>query len=255
MIFSWLAAVLGVGALGSLLLVPPLEFGRRFHRMISFMALLLMAAGFAGGVLGGGLGGAAIAAASALVFVSQWSPVSWIRPALFMTVLLGMAAVLAGARFEPKAPLMTAAAWSLPANTIAAGMLLGSVTMGMMVGHWYLNVPGLDIKHLRRMTWLLAACIALRIAFGMGGIATAVPTDASLETSVWRAAGIRQAFFFWQRVAIGLVAPAVLVFMVDRTVRIRSTQSATGLLYIAGIFVLIGEMISRFLYMTAGIPQ
>lgn len=255
MIFSWLAAVLGVGALGSLLLVPPLEFGRRFHRMISFTALLLLAAGLAGGVLRGGLGGAAIASAAALVFVSQWSPVSWIRPVLLMTTVLGMAAILAGARFEPKAPLMTASSWSLTANTIAAGMLLGSVTMGMMVGHWYLNVPGLDIKHLRRMTWLLAACIALRIVFGMGGIAAAVPTDAAFETSVWRTAGIRQAFFFWQRVAIGLVAPAVLAFMVDRTVRIRSTQSATGLLYIAVIFVFIGEMISRFLYMTAGIPQ
>ena len=43
--------------------------------------------------------------------------------------------------------------------------------------------------------------------------------------------------------------------MVGRTVRIGSTQSATGLLYVTMIFVLIGELISRYLYMTMGVPQ
>jgi len=38
-------------------------------------------------------------------------------------------------------------------------------------------------------------------------------------------------------------------------VRIRSTQSATGLLYVTVVLVLIGEMISRFLWITVGIPQ
>ena len=68
-------------------------------------------------------------------------------------------------------------------------------------------------------------------------------------------AGVQEAFFFWQRVGIGLAAPVVITFLVERTLRIRSTQSATGLLYVAVVFVIIGEMISRFLYLARGIPQ
>jgi hypothetical protein len=35
--------------------------------------------------------------------------------------------------------------------------------------------------------------------------------------------------------------------MVSETARIRSTQSATGILYVAVIFVLIGELLARYL--------
>jgi DMSO reductase anchor subunit len=61
-------------------------------------------------------------------------------------------------------------------------------------------------------------------------------------------------FFFWQRVGIGLLAPGILIALFDRTVRIGSTQSATGLLYVTVIFILMGEMISRYLFLTLGIP-
>ena len=58
-----------------------------------------------------------------------------------------------------------------------------------------------------------------------------------------------------EAVATYWASPAVLTVLVDRTVKIRSTQSATGLLYVAVVFVLIGELISRFLHLSAGIPQ
>jgi len=87
------------------------------------------------------------------------------------------------------------------------------------------------------------------------GIAWASPASWTGELSNWRVVGIREGFFFWQRVGIGLVAPFIVALLMSRTVRIRSTQSATGLLYVAVIFILIGEMISRFLYVAAGIPQ
>jgi hypothetical protein len=255
MIFSWLAAVVAVGGLGSLLLVPPRDFGRRFHRLMGFMASLLLASGLAGGALRGAAGWSAVVASVAWVLMTQWAPVSWIRPSLALLTAAGVTAVLGGTAYEPRLPVVTAASWAPAANALAAGLLLGSVAMGMLVGHWYLNVPGLDIRHFRRMTRFLALCLALRILVGLASIATATPIAAAGEVSAWRAAGIREAFFFWQRVEIGLAAPAVLAFMADRTVRIHSTQSATGLLYVTVVFVLIGEMISRFIYVAVGIPQ
>jgi hypothetical protein len=255
MIFSWLAAVLAVGGMASLLMVPPAPFGRRFHRLMGFLASLLIAAGLAGGALRDWSGWTLLISSALWVLLIPWMPVAWIRPALAGVTALGVAAVLLGTPYPPRHPILIAEPWAAPANALAAGLLLGSVTLGMLVGHWYLNVPGLDILHLRRMTWLLGGCLALRIVLGIGSIATARPEPVTGALSSWRVAGVQEGFFFWQRVGIGLVAPAILAVMVDQTVRIRSTQSATGLLYVAVVLVVIGEMISRFLYVAAGIPQ
>jgi len=255
MIFFWLAAVLAVGGLSSLLLVPPAAFGRRFHRLIGFMASLLLAAGFAGGALKGRAGAALVIASAIWVLVTQWGPLGALRPTLALLVALGWATLLLGGPEGPRLPLLTSRTWAVHANGIAAGLYLGSVTLGMLVGHWYLNVPGLDIRYLRRMTRWLAGCLILRLLVGLAGIASSVPTPVTGALSPWRVVGVAEGFFYWQRLGIGLVGPAVLTFMIDRTVSLRSTQSATGLLYVAVVLVLIGEMVSRFLYVAFGIPQ
>ena len=60
------------------------------------------------------------------------------------------------------------------------------------------------------------------------------------------------ALFFGFRVLTGLLFPVSLAAMIRNTVRIRSTQSATGLLYVALILVLFGELTAAFLGVTTG---
>jgi formate-dependent nitrite reductase membrane component NrfD len=105
------------------------------------------------------------------------------------------------------------------------------------------------------MTWFLGFTLVLRGAMGLFALAWARPVPALEGMSAWRIAGGVAAFFYWQRVGIGLVIPAILAFLVERTVRVSATQSATGLLYVATIFVLMGELLSRYLYLSLGIPQ
>ena len=255
MLFSWLASVLALGGLTSLLLVEPKDFGTGFHALIGVLASLFLAAGLAGGTLRGSTGWAALLSTAGWVLLTRWGRVPWIRPSLLVPVLLTGVSLLAGSESPPRASLLTLGMWVAPGNAVAASLLLGSVSLAMLLGHWYLVIPGLPIRHLRRMTWFLAVCIALRAALGLVSLGAARPIPALGVLSAWQVAGGITAFFFWQRVAIGLVAPAILTFMVDRTVRISSTQSATGLLFVAMIFVLVGEMISRFLFVSMGIPQ
>ena len=49
---------------------------------------------------------------------------------------------------------------------------------------------------------------------------------------------------FAMRWGLGFVGAAVSVYLARRTVEIRSTQSATGIIYITSIFVLFGELTS-----------
>ena len=137
----------------------------------------------------------------------------------------------------------------------AAG-LLGSVLLAMLLGHAYLNIPGLPIVHLRRLGWLLGAFLGARlIVVGLAAGQLLSGKDA-IRTSPLDAEAILASDlpFLGVRLALGVLVPGVLAVMVDRTARIRSTQSATGLLYVALIFVLFGELIASYLWAASGLP-
>ena len=237
------------------MMVEPNDFGRGFHRFAGAMASLLLAAGLAGGALRGPTGWASLLACSAWVLLAHWGPVPWLRPCLIVPIFLAAVAVHKGTPYLPRSPLLELGGWMVPGSVATASLLLGSVFLAMILGHWYLVIPGLPVRHLRRMTWFLGFTLALRGAMGLFALAWARPVPALEGMSAWRIAGGVAAFFYWQRVGIGLVIPVILTFLVERTVRVSATQSATGLLYVATIFVLMGELLSRYLYLSLGIPQ
>ncbi len=52
---------------------------------------------------------------------------------------------------------------------------------------------------------------------------------------------------YFGRWGMGFLAAGIATYMTWKTAQIRSTQSATGILYIAMIFVLFGELMSLVL--------
>ena len=64
----------------------------------------------------------------------------------------------------------------------------------------------------------------------------------------------RDALFFLFRVVWGLLGPLALSYFVWRTAAMKSNQAATGLLYVALVFVLIGELLSSYLTIATGFP-
>ena len=54
------------------------------------------------------------------------------------------------------------------------------------------------------------------------------------------------------RWGLGFVGPLVLGWMAWETARIRSTQSATGILYVVVIFCFLGELTSQLLLSKTG---
>jgi len=62
---------------------------------------------------------------------------------------------------------------------------------------------------------------------------------------------LTQGLFFWPRVLFGVVVPIVLSAMIWSTVKLKHTQAATGLLYLAVVAILFGEFFSKFLLFTS----
>ena len=136
---------------------------------------------------------------------------------------------------------------SLLAGISTSGLLLGSVTMAMLIGHWYLVIPGLPIR------WLKGACIAFGTAIALKAMAIALSLIVGASSNPFGPQDFFDRFridvlpLFAVKALLSLVIPAVFCAMAYRAAAIRSTQSSTGILFPTMIIVFIGEMIGSYL--------
>jgi hypothetical protein len=133
---------------------------------------------------------------------------------------------------------------------IASGGLLGVTLTAMLLGHHYLTAPAMSIQPLKRVIILLSGMLAARCLIAGIGIC--------LARSGWLGTGSlpiadESWFFVAARWGMGFVGTAISIFMAWKTVQIRSTQSATGILYITMIFVLFGELTSLIVAADSGL--
>jgi hypothetical protein len=128
------------------------------------------------------------------------------------------------------------------ADRATSGMVLGSVTTAMLLGHWYLNTPTMKLNPLKRLIVLIAIAVGLRMGVCVAGIwlhsISYVATGISAQT--W-------GLFLAMRWLSGLIGVLVLAWLTWQTLKIPNTQSATGILYAAVVLVFIGELTSQLL--------
>jgi hypothetical protein len=136
--------------------------------------------------------------------------------------------------------------WWLLADDLLAAALLGSATTAMLIGHSYLMSPAMSLMPLNRLLALLAVSIAARMVVALAALwlwTAAVPAPRlDIEMILWLAV----------RWIIGLLGPLGLCWMAWETARIRSTQSATGILYVVVILCFLGELTSLLLLERTG---
>jgi hypothetical protein len=121
---------------------------------------------------------------------------------------------------------------------VSSGLLLGAVTAAMLLGHWYLNTPTMELAPLRSLLGLLAAAIVLRALVGFVGLSTLVAEKTLAFPDIT---------FLGLRWLSGIIAPAILTKMTWETLKIPNTQSATGILYAGVILVFVGELVAQLL--------
>ena len=134
---------------------------------------------------------------------------------------------------------------------IVGAALLGGVTNGMLLGHWYLNQPGLKPWALARLTVL--TLVAIAASAGTGVAAASRLSNASTSGAVLGIPGFGDSFglaFFLIWLAL-VVFTGVVVWMARRCVMIRSIQSATGLYYVALLTAGVAEFMVRYLMVNA----
>lgn len=141
------------------------------------------------------------------------------------------------------------------ASFLTSAALLGGACTAMVLGHWYLVLPSMEVSYLQSIVKLHIASMLLRAVVVAAVVFVAIATwepglGPSFRHYILSVSGI----FFWQRVLFGLAAPAVLSYLTWETAKIRSTQSATGILYVDFFTVVVGEMLAKYLLLATRVP-
>jgi protein NrfD len=237
--------------------------GVRFFRFNAGMAAIMIAVAFA---FRPEVGSTPMARAAfvALAVVETMTVLYWvtvgrtlasIRPAIVAAACVaGIAALVAQA-------LDVSGGWPVPVQTLSVASfltsagLLGGACTAMVLGHWYLVIPSMQVEHLMAITKVHIASVVLRVVVSAAAVFFAIASwepgaGPSFQRYIFSVAGI----FFWQRVLFGLAGPAVLSYLTWETAKIRSTQSATGILYVDFFFVVVGEVLAKYLILATRVP-
>lgn len=159
--------------------------------------------------------------------------------------LVGLGGLWSAALVSPSGQLVGLGA---PLTILAGAMALGSALVALSLGHWYLVTPTLSVRPLIQITLVcLGAVIVQIVLLPLVLLLPGAPADRI------QALFSSYAIFTGVRVVFGLVVPLLASIMAWRTARIRSLDSATGLLYVLAALVLAGEISARTLYFLTGV--
>lgn len=124
------------------------------------------------------------------------------------------------------------------AVSLLSGLVTGLTVHAMLLGHWYLNAPGMRVDALERaidaalLAWGARLVTAVAAAIAAGTLPPGGSTAGALIALRW---------------LTGLVSLPVLLVMSRRTLAIPNTQSATGILYVACLAAILGELTAQLL--------
>ena len=253
-------AHLGIGVAGTLLLVGHAA-GVKFFRFNAGFAtiVLLIALAFRPETLAGdALGLVALMVTTGALLV-YWATVgralSRVRPLLLWTTLLGGGAALIAQGLSFSAVEMGPAPALTILSFLSSAALLGSVCTAMILGHWYLVLPSMEPSLLQSIVKFHIGSTFLRIAVVVAVVWVALATWQSPSGAGYsRYALSIEGVFLWQRLLFGLAAPVVLALLTWETAKIRSTQSATGILYVDFFTVIVGEVLAKYLFLSTRVP-
>jgi len=246
---------LGFGVLLALAFVHPAPVGVLFYRLMGTSAALPLAVAawlrWKGGaaladpaLLGAGL--------ALLAYPVYSGPMHGARRMAGLVAALGGTGVAMGAIVAEGLPHLSSFGWLVATlSGLATGTVAGSVGLAMVLGHWYLTVPKLEIRYLVRMNRVTVGAMAA----SLGTLLLACWTFAEiLESAQPPLFGPWGLFYLGTRLAVGLVLPLVFAAMAASSLRFQNTRSATGILYASTVLVLIGTAVSVFLQDSYRVP-
>ena len=182
--------------------------------------------------------------------VTAWmASIAWFaertRPGIVLCLITAILLAAATAVVQVAADGTLTRGWAHVGVALLSGLVTGLTVHAMLLGHWYLNAPGMRVDVLRRMidialgAWAVQLVVATAAALPAGALSAGAaggPTTMALVSLRWLA---------------GLAGLPMLLWLSRKTLEIPNTQSATGILYVACLAAILGELTAQLLSVAA----
>tara|TARA_Y100001970_G_scaffold273930_1_gene372899 strand:- start:269 stop:1051 length:783 start_codon:yes stop_codon:yes gene_type:complete len=139
-------------------------------------------------------------------------------------------------------------------SSMAGTLSLSSVIFSMILGHWYLNIPNLPIGLIKKSVFVLNILLISRMFFNIVIIGfEEIPSDIYGNMLFLDFLKSFEGIFLWIGILFGIIGAIIINILTIQTIKLHSIQSATGLLYVNLIMILIGEMIFKYYVLSKNI--
>ena len=131
-------------------------------------------------------------------------------------------------------------------STLIGGMALSLSLYAMILGHWYLNVEKMPIALLDKTVLVYMAVLSVRLLWNIFAVLTEQIEYEGYLFALPAFITSLEGFLIGVAIFFGVVFPFVSLILVRRTLHHKSTQAATGILYVIVVSAIIGDFSYRY---------
>lgn len=132
---------------------------------------------------------------------------------------------------------------------LLCGLIFVSALFSMNLGHWYLNVHGLPIKHLRNATFVFWGALMVRFLWDLFFVSTSSVMHRGEEIPLYSFLFTIEGMLLCVAIFFGTLFPLVAIIFVKETIELKNTQSATGILYALLCAVCLGDFAYKYYFL------
>lgn len=148
---------------------------------------------------------------------------------------------------------LVAPGWMAGWVGVLSGLIFCAALYAMNLGHWYLNVHGLPMGHLKRATVVFWVLLGIRALWDLYFLATGTVMYGGDQISLIHFIARIDGFLLVIGLFFGTLFPLTALYFVNEVLKLKNTQSATGILYVILCLVLVGDMAYKYYLMKFGI--
>jgi hypothetical protein len=191
----------------------------------------------------------------AAYLISLWGENQAFRARSFAScVLCGTTGLIFSAQGFYQAPFWSFETFVYPITFFLSALLLGTVTVGMLLGHWYLIDTGQSLDPFIRIYKFFVVALVVQTIFLLISVIVLYNFGVLESVVALERLWTDHRTLFLTRVISGQVAPLILSWMIWRTLVIPHTMAATGLFYIALLGVFVGEILGKQILALTSLP-
>ncbi len=139
------------------------------------------------------------------------------------------------------------------AVSLLDGLIVSATFYAMNLGHFYLNVHGLKINHLKNAVQAFILLVILRLIWDIYSVQACRVMDNGEEIKLVHFLLSTDGLLLWVALFFGTLFPFGASYFAFGTLKLKNTQATTGILYVILAAVLLGDLAYKYYLLKYGI--